>query len=528
MISLALSPLRQLPPPDFTDAAGAQAWLAQQKKSPGRYFDAAVEQLERLQGLADPGFNRAQILEVLRHDTLLALAANRQRFAWQPRPLQAVGSAALSSNLRLWSALITGYLQCAESLAAAPGTDPSWVAVAAHRAMIGLKLAIEDHFSAGVEPPALLWQRALALTQMTQALGLAEHAVADPGLPELGQSTVPHQYALLALTALADPFGVSGGEYALLQRLLVRWRDLPRLATARGGDERERWVDLRLLEQPPKEAIKDPAWLEVSQVRAKLKKRIEALQGGATPDSLHLGKELPAAHWIVLLDRIRRKLREAYEPPATHSAQLTGESVFVTATVEEGFGLITGYRYNANPKASAATDKVLHERMAIFGRNSIISDLASDKPKLGEEWIFGFEDAGGLRMSNPVESVRLALQLGQLVTIKRGAAQQLGKITRAGVRQNGRMEVSIQIFPGTPVAAEGHAMVAGGQIHYPVLLLPPMPEIQQPMVAFLDAQAQVGPRQLLQLNLQNPGQIVLGPLLDRGPNHVAYRIDPLR
>ena len=528
MISIALSPLKNLPPPEFADAAGAQAWIAQQKRSPGRYFDAAIDQLERLQSMPDAGFNRAQILEVLRRDTLMALAANRQRFAWHPRPLASSATAALNSNLRLWSAMITGYMQCAESLAETPGTDPAWVAVAAHRATMGIRLAVEDHFFAGVEPPAMLWQWGLAIAQMTQAFGIADHAIADPCMPDIGQSTSLHQYVLLALAACCDPFGMNAAEHGLLQRLLIRWRDLPKLATAKSGDEKERWINLRSLEQPAKEALKDPAWLEVSMVRSKLKKRLEALQAGETPESLHLGKDLTAPQWIASLDRIRRKLREAYDPPAAHSAQVTGESVFVTATVEDGFGLVSGYRYNANPKAGAAADRVLHDRMAIFGRNSIISDVTSDRPKLGEEWIFGFEDDIGLRISANTDTVRLGVQIGQLVTIKRANVPQLGKITRAAVRPVGRTELSIQIFPGAPVAAESHALVAGGQLHFPVLLLPPLPEIQQPMVAFLDATAQVGSRQALQLNLQSPKQIVLGPTIDRGPNHQAFRIDNMR
>jgi hypothetical protein len=523
----SLKPLTSLPAPAFSDAAGAQAWLVQQKRSPGRFFDAAVEQLERLQGLRDNGFTRAQILETLRHDTLVALAANRQRFAWHPRPLKPVNSAALNSNLRLWSAMSTGYMQCTEGLAASPGTDPAWVAVAAHRAMTAVKLAIEDHFFAGVEPPALLWQRALAIAQMTQAFGISDLPVADPCMPDLGQSTSIHQYAILALTAFADPFSTTATEYAMLQRLLIRWRDLPKLAATRGVDDKERWIDLRQLEQPSRDASKDPAWMEISLVRSKIKKRAEALETGETPDNLHLGKDLSGPQWIAMLNRVRRKWRDSYEPPSPHDPK-AAEIVFVTGTVEDGFGLITGFRYNANPKAGAASDKVLHERMAIFGRNSIISDLASEKPKLGEEWSFGFEDENGLRISCPVDAVRLGIQVGQLVTIKRGSVPQLGKVARAVTRQNGRMEATIHLFQGAPVAAEAHALLAGGQLHYPALLLPPVPEIQQPMVAFLDADAQVSSRLALQLNLQNPKQIVLGPVLDRGPNHQAYRIDNTR
>ena len=524
MLPIAFNPLQNLPPPAFSDAAGAQAWLEGQKRIPGRFFDAAIEQLERLQGLQDNGLARAQILEILRPEVLATLTTNRKRFAWQARPHQPVGSAALNSNLRLWSALIAGYMQCAEGLSATPGVEPAWVAVAIHRAQVNLKLAIEDHFFCGMEPPAMLWQRALALTQMAQALGIADMPIPDPSQPELGQTSILHHYHVMVLNAMCDPAGMFPVEYTALQKVWTRWRDLPKLSTARSGSEKERWANLRLLEQPAKESIKDPAWLEVSLVRAKLKQRIISLQNGEAPENLHLTKDLNVPQWIALLTRIRRKLHDAYAPVAAHHGQASGESVFVASTVEDAFGLISGFRFNVNQRASASADRVLHERMAIFGRNSIIQDMASERPKFGEEWFFGFEDSGTLRLSNGVDSIRGQLQIGQLVSVRRGTDHFLGKVTRAGIRQTGVMEISVLLFTGTPQAADAHMLQAGGQVHFPLLLLPPAPELQQPMVAFVANGSSVGPRQTLQLNLSHPKQIQLGTTIDRGPNFEAYRI----
>lgn len=169
-------------------------------------LEALSEQLERLQGAALDGFARATVLEALRHDALLALAAQRQRFAFAPRPLSAGAFAALTSSQRAWSALATGYLQCTEEFG--PG-DPAITATAAHRAMMAFKLALEDHFFAGVEPPAQSWSRPLRIVELALARGFARQAVADLTLTDQGKSSVLQQYMLLTLTGLADPYACS-------------------------------------------------------------------------------------------------------------------------------------------------------------------------------------------------------------------------------------------------------------------------------------------------------------------------------
>ena len=524
----SLTPLKDLPPPIFADANSAQSWLLQARLDSARFSSALTDQLDRLQGVPHSGLSRAPILETLRQEAFTILNANRPGFSGQPRPLPPRPFTTFSSNQRLLNSLSTGYLQCAENFAATDKIDPAWIATAAHRAMVTTKFAIEDHFFAGMEAPALLWQRAFALVKMTQLLKIESTAIADPIFLELGQSTTQQLYAMLALTALADPYGIGKTEYTMLSRLVARWRDLPRIEVNRDDDEKRRWVNLRRFEAPAKLASKETAWMDVGSVRSKLRKRIEALQAGETPESLHLGKDIDAAHALAALERLHRKLKEAYDPSHSQQTQLSGESIFLACGIEESYNLITGARYNANPKAGAGADRVLNERMAIFGRHSVIQSLAGDKPKFGDEWSLTAEFGSHLRIVNGVDAVRSPLIQGVLVAFKKGDAFHLGRLTRTVIRQNGKMEVSLTCLPGEPRAAESHTVGTTPQLRFPLLILSAVPEINQPMIGLLSAGAAVAPKQVLMTNLSGAQQITLGPVLDRGQNYDAYRLDVVR
>jgi len=524
----ALTPLKDLPPSVLTDLAATQAWLALARRDSAKLPAALIEQLDRLQCSPLDAVTRAPILETLRQEVLSAVHSNRPAFAEQPKPLPPRPFTAFSTNNRLLGSLMTGYLQCAEEFASTESIAPTWIAIAIHRALVTIKFSIEDHFYAGTEAPALLWQRAFTIVRMAQTLGIHTAPVADPLFAELNQSTIEQVYAMIALAALADPYGIGRAEFAMLQRLVARWRDLPAVSTARDEEEKHRWVNLRQLEAPAKVASKEPAWLEIGSVRNKLRKRIEALQAGESPESLHLGKELDAAHALAALERLRRKLKAAYDPASAEQSQIGGESIFLACGIEDSYSLITGARYNAAAKAGAGADRVLNERMAIFGRHSIITSLATDKPRYGDEWSLTAEYGNHIRIVNSVDAVQSPLAQGQLVTFKKGDQFCLGRLTRAVIRQNGKMEVSLTRLNGEPKATDGNTLGTADQLRFPMLVLSAVPELQQPAIALVPSGTGVAPKHSVMTKLSGAQQIVLGPVLDRGPNYDAYRIDAAR
>ena len=166
--------------------------------------------------------------------------------------------------------------------------------------------------------------------------------------------------------------------------------------------------------------------------------------------------------------------------------------------------------------------------MAIFGRHSVIQSLAGDKPKFGDEWSLSAEYGNHLRIVNNVDSVHGALAPGMLVSFKQGDSFHLGRLTRTVIRQNGKMEVSLSRLPGQPRATDAHTLGMTNQLQFPLLLLSAVPEIKQPMIGLLPSGAGVGPKQTMATKLAGAQQIVLGPLLDRGANYDAFRIDSAR
>ena len=530
----SLTPIKNTTPLAFFDVDSANAWLRQAPRGQATQsaqsaipIDLCSEQLERMQGTLLDGFVRATLLETLRPEALLGLAQQRSRFSYVPRPLSPAAFAAFAGSQRLGTALTTGYLQCAEEFAATKA-DANWTATAAQRALQSLRLAIEDHFIAGIQVPPPLWQRALRVIEMSTALGIQGHLISDPCFPEQGNSSCLQHYALLALMGLADPYGLLPVEYNVLQRLLLRWRELPVFSTLRDEESKHRWVNLRLLETTPRHAIKNALWLEVGAIRSKLKKRLEALRAGETPDSLQLGRELPNAACQRLLERMRLQLRVAYDPAlASANRQSSGESIFVAASIEEGFNLITGFRYNTNTKASASTDRMLHERMALFGQNSIIQDRSTERPKFGEAWILDAQTEEEIICSNPSNALQHPLQLGQFLALRKGEQLTLSKLTRAQVLQNGKFEASMRIYPGKPLAVEGHVFDKTGPLHFPLLLLPADIKTQSPALAFIPEGIGAKVHQPIDTNVLSPKKIRLTALIDRGSNFDVYRFDPI-
>lgn len=529
----SLMPIKNLPPPAFTDADSAQTWLSQMKRAAVKTagpteavisLNDLTEQLERIQGAEMDGFLRATLLETLRQESLLSLAKARHRFTYTVRPLPPEAFSTLTSCQRLWSGLITGYLQCAEEFIS-KSADPSWIAIAGHRALMAIKLALEDHFVAGVEPPPFLWQHALRIIEMCTELKLSGQTVSDPLFPDQGSSTCLHQYSILALTAFADPYGMTAVEYAAFKRLLLRWRDLCQFSATREDDSKRRWINLRLLETSPRNAAQNPLWLDISLVRSKLKKRIESLQAGESPESLNLGRDLSGADCVRLLETARKKLREAYDPAATSQPQVTGESIYVAHDIEESFNLITGFRYNTNVKAGATSDRVLNDRMALFGHNSIIQDLSAEKPKFGEEWAVRSSANNVINLTNSQDIVRSALQLGQLVTTRQNENIAVAKVTRGLQRQSSKIEISLRAYPGQPKAVEGHVFDQTGQMHFPLLLLPANAETKTPACVFLPSGIGSKVHQPVETNLTTPRKIRLTGLIERGTNFDCYRFD---
>lgn len=507
--------------PALANADAARAWLATQSQAvPLRIMQALGEQLDALLAAPHDGMMRATIVEVLRNAALTAHGAARRKFAYQPRPLTGEAGTLFIAGRRVALLIAANYLRCVEEFAAQTPADPVKLATAAHRAMLTLRLLCEDFFLAGQEVPFGIWsnlQRLLALARTQRVEGLD---IVDPEVRDPSTTTIAAQHAVLLLTALCDPYRLNAAQFAVLQRALFRWRDLPRMGDEPDGSAKSRWLSLAAI---CGEALDAPQWIEISAVRAKLKGRIKALDEGESPESLQLGRDLSARACRDFLDSVLEALRSRR---ADASEARGAGTLRVAAGFDESFVLLGGKSANGGgaPKSVAAS-RVANERMAIFGDPSAAVSK-EDEPAAGEAWQLVKESMDAETLYRPAQAPGNARVLtGQLIAVggTSGHSATLGVITRAVVDTDGGLEIGVRRFPGQPVALSATSASNAAPMTFPLMLLPEVAALQVAPSVILPSGTAIRLRQAIRAN-GYPSPIQLGNLLERGNDFERYAL----
>lgn len=521
--------------PAFSDADGARAWLAGQPQTMAARLQADLAaQMERIGVAPFTAFVQATLLEALRNAVITTQSAVRRKFAFAPRPLSSEAMAAFTLSGRVWNALGCGYLRCLEAFAdeAArnPAADRQRVAIAAHRAMIACREALEDHFVAGIEVPDALWIRLQRLLQVACVLGVADVKVVDAEYPAAGETTPTDQYVLAAFLKLADPYRWSAAYYTVAHRAFMRWRNQASVAVANNDDPRMRWVPLSAVAPlPPGLGERSPAWLEVHQVRRKLRKRIEALDAGEQPEALHLGRDLNASACRDLLNSILEHLRDAYSEPREKMTPVDSECE-VAAGPAGCFELLTNRPFVSNPSLGGESSRLLHERLATFGSTAELVESVERAESAaqveGERWRLTAESVAKAELSRPAGGSGARMLPGQLVVFRdaRGDTS-LAIVTRAWTRLNGQTEISLRRLPGKPEAMTARAVDLLREPAFPVFVLPAVTTVGS--TASLLLPTGIAPR--LKKGLEARGetqlQCTLGKLIERGADFERYTFE---
>lgn len=507
---------------DFADAEGARAWLAGQSQAvPARSQQLLAEQLERLAAMPVAPFARATILEVLRKAAVTAHDAGRRKYAFQPRPLAGEADLLFVGSGRMWSAFAANYLRCIEEFANEPAPDALRVGTAAHRAMVTLRLLVEDHYLAGRTVPGVLWKTTHRLLQVTHTLKLGDTGYADPEFRDPSESTLNAQYAILALTTLCDPYRLAAPQFAVLQRALFRWRNLVVFAPEPGSDERQRWLPLALLpELPAAIDAASPQWMEISGVRAKLRRRIKALDDGETPEALQLGRDLSARACRDFLGLVINQLRKL----RPESDGVTSGTVRLATGTDDCYALLAGRSLAPETPLSATSARVSHEQIAIFGQTASAAKSAPVLP--GEAWTLLRETMEAEELRRPADGPgKSRLLPGQLVAVGGPDAPPhvatLGSITRVEVESDGALRIAIRRFAGQPQALEGRSASAAGPLSFPLFLLPAVAALQQEASIILPSGFAIRLRQAIRVDGRAEG-IALGHLVERGNDFERY------
>lgn len=353
-----------LPSPDASltaslrDAAEARTWLAAQPVGQHlRLLRAMLPEIHAIDACIAVPATRLEILDILRTAIIQAEEGVEIRYSHKPLPLMNEEHTSFTCAWQLWQALAIAYLRAVLLL------PPPLMVQAMHRAAIALREALHCHYIAGIEADPSLLPLLHEVLVTAESLRMQRTLVIDPDLHYLGESTIAGDITWAMLLHFSDPYRFSPAQFAVANRALSRWRDLANFQSQPDEDPKAKAIPLA--KWIGEEHLRDgsPRWLEVKQVIRKLRKRIEALEAGETPEQLKLGRDLTAVACIRLLRDLDRALRPRAKPIGDPLPETTLNLVFGNQYL---YALLSGKELGAK-ELSSKSSSISHERMALFG-----------------------------------------------------------------------------------------------------------------------------------------------------------------
>ena len=198
-----------------------------------------------------------------------------------------------------------------------------------------------------------------------------------------------------------------------------------------------------------------PAWLNVRPVARKLRRRIESLRNGESPEELKLGRELSAAACIRLFKDLESMLRDQPGQASTEIGDI--DLVFGHDNL---YAAIKGKELNPRGELTEKPSALAHQRMAIFGfdRQSQMPtavrkiEVASERWTLVDGKAVRAPIAGGARRQSPC-----------LVAATRQGEKRLGVLFALQATESGTLSGGLHWYDETPAAGWMRPSPAQGQ-----------------------------------------------------------------
>jgi len=460
---------------DFRDAESAAKWLAAQPQANVAVMLASlVKQIDAFNRFEIGARERFKTIEVLRKAIFAVNNDCRRRFENKLLPLAPAEQSTLDAVRRLWRLCAVAYQHCLQSCVDGDTALSAHAARVAHRVMFCLRVEQLDSYAAAVEPGPGFWRNLHAVLVAAEGLGVAGEPVEDRLLGETSESTVGGQYAMALLLHLAQPFSLTGGQLAAVVRWLARWREQVSIADRPDRDAKSIWIPLDLSTDLPIHASPDPAylprWLSLGSVLRKIRRRIESLDAGESPESLKLGSGLSAEACRVLLETLGRHLQHPL-PELDNPDRLPKLAI--------GAGLVNIYRLLGgegledplNP-ASSADNHLSKEQLAVFGH--VVREKQTPPEATLETWRLGRDEGNEMVLLRAAGAGTSRLSLHGLLAIRRQDRCQLAVITSLALRTDGVLCATINPLPGdaVPRVAEIRERASGKSSRHPAFMVP--------------------------------------------------------
>jgi hypothetical protein len=451
--------------PAFVTTEECRQWLMTTPLSNAVQASAhMLRQLNLLNRTSLVASERLGILEMLRKRLMQAQEEGARRFIGKPLPLVPPEQAAFDSAQAVWQALLKGYGHCIETMMAQPASGMFQLATPFQRAFATLVAIQTDTYRAGLEPAALHWQTLHKLFLSAEQAGIADTEVDDTLRQGKTPSTARATYAEALLLHAASPHELSARHLAWVCRWARRWsRKIRMFATAPSLDNETVPLQVDLGGGQP--AGYQPVegqfarWLDPSEVRRSLKKRLTLLEKGTPPAELQLGEDCTQpACGQVLRHVYQRWCRGGFS--RKHERTATDSTCDLIAGVDSIYFQLSGRQFRQPGHSDDDTLRRERDEMATFGRVAPLNVAASaqssgyrsEEWKVVEKWHMLDESATGIHIAHPLKDGLERVSQRQLLAVRPPSANAflIGCLRWAMVSLDDSLHAGIVLLPGRP------------------------------------------------------------------------------
>jgi hypothetical protein len=512
----------------FSNSAEASAWLAQQPQANVAAMQTGLfAQIQTLNTCSMAPHERFKILEVLRKTIFTVDSECHRRYENRPVPLWSSEQTALDTAHRLWRAYALAYLHC---LRACLDGDPGVAelkAKIAHRALACLRMEQMTCYLGMLDVDPEFWRNLHSILASAEQLGIAQLPVSDRLLGETAESTISGQYAMVLLLHLARPFELSRTQFAAMTRWFARWREQTEILSAPSNNPKSTGIALDLSQSLPTFEASGNAgivrWLSISGVLRKMRKRLELLEAGETPESLKLGSGISSEASMALLKILAENLKH---PLPISASPLSNMPVAKVSMGLEAIHRQLGGKSLKGPEEPTSMNRHAQDQIAIFGHVSHETENKNANP--AEDWLIVEQSSSELRLNRPAGKGKARLNNKCLLAVQLPDQShvRLALISSLCTHSDGSMHATAKIFSGDPAAfvAEVRERPMGKISRQPAFILPADAKPNTASSIFLPAGTFT---RALSINLlqDRPRPLRLGACLERGSDYERWEFE---
>jgi hypothetical protein len=491
-------------PPLFLDAAQCRTWCAELPlPNPIQAQAQLLRQLHLLNRHTLPVVARSAILEILREPLHFVQDEIAKKFTGRPLPLAPPEQSAFDSARALWQALAAGYLRCIEAALTNDAAASSQAGLLCQRALAAQVDLYIDLLRAGVQPDPAYWPQLHSICRAAESLNVVTAPVED-GLRGSQPVSPAAAYAEVMLLAAASLHELQPRHQAWVIRWARRWAGKLALLTAPPAAETPALplcVDLAGSAPAGFKPLtgEGARWLDTSELRKSLKKRLTLLAKGDpadTPARLGLGEDCTQPACGEVLKRVYPRWVKGGISRRQERHPMSGACRFVAGVDAIHYYLSGREPFKSPGPASSEEMRRQREELATFGRIAARFEeeysrnhgFQLESWEVLEDWGLLDQSSSGLRLVRPLKQSGGRLGIGQLAAVQPAGSNGLLLAMVRWVQLVGeQMAVGIMVMPGKPlpVAVRGTGVMAGKEAWKPGFLLPLQATLNLPATAVL-------------------------------------------